>query len=377
MNATHLKPEYFQVPIALSVAIWAHFAEQPFLELVFTLVAVVIGLGLLAELRNFKYKAETDAILIALSASFVGAHTVESNLVFFIGIMGLFARYVYYIVDLDYKPSITITSFLALFIMAIQLFGVVAIPPFLEIEGHVVPWAGFVVLCLPLVFLIVSSNRLVKHVRFLRQQEHVLKQRFNQVSDLSLVISHNLRTPLATLAGNIELLKYKMPDNPQINKIEASLDEVLEQLETVLKAKKCFALSSSLEPFVENWKDLFNFNAVESEFVLKQPVELSEEKAIALFVALTLYTQNSYEYGASQVKVVAKQHGGALRITHQDDGRGMDRKMLDAYGKPHTTTKSRGSGLGTYLAARILESVGVEWQVESQVNVGTRIILTF
>lgn len=376
MNWSKLKPEYIQVPIAISVAIWAHFADMPFLTLVFTLVTVVIGLGLLAELRQFEYKAEADAILIALTVSFVGAHTAESNLVYFIGIIGLMARYVYYIVDIAFKPSTTIVTFMALFSIATQLFGIVEIPAFLNFEGRVVPWAGFLVLCLPLIFLIVASNRLVKHVRFLREQEHVLKHRFNQVSDLSLVISHNLRTPMATLAGNIELLKYKHPDSPQIDKIEQSLDEVLEQIDTVLKAKKCFTMNNSLDAFIENWKDLFNFDAVESEFELATPYELSEETAIAIFVALTLYTQNSYEYGASNVKVMAKHDGSQLILTHQDNGQGMSRKMLEAYGKPHTTSKSRGSGLGTYLASRILESVGMGWQVESQVDVGTRIILT-
>lgn len=81
MNWSKLKPEYIQVPLAICIAIWAHFANMPFLTLVFTLVTVVIGLGLLAELRQFEYKAEADAILIALTVSFVGAHTVESNLV--------------------------------------------------------------------------------------------------------------------------------------------------------------------------------------------------------------------------------------------------------------------------------------------------------
>lgn len=261
------------------------------------------------------------------------------------------ARYVYYIVDITFKPSTTIVTFMALFSIATQLFGIVEIPTFLNFEGRVVPWAGFLVLSLPLIFLIVASNRLVKHVRFLREQEHVLKHRFNQVSDLSLVISHNLRTPMATLAGNIELLKYKHPDSPQIDKIEQSLDEVLEQIDTVLKAKKCFTMNNSLDAFIENWKDLFNFDAVQSEFELATPYKLSEETAIAIFVALTLYTQNSYEYGASNVKVMAKHDGSQLILTHQDNGQGMSRKMLVVYGKPHTTSKSRGSGLGTYLAS--------------------------
>jgi signal transduction histidine kinase len=79
-----------------------------------------------------------------------------------------------------------------------------------------------------------------------------------------------------------------------------------------------------------------------------------------------------------RVSVAADAALGVVTCSVEDSGTGIPEAQLDAIFEPYFTTKSsdRGTGLGLYVVQRILLDVGGDIAVTSQVDVGTRFVVT-
>jgi two-component system sensor histidine kinase AtoS len=66
-----------------------------------------------------------------------------------------------------------------------------------------------------------------------------------------------------------------------------------------------------------------------------------------------------------------------VRLIISDDGRGMDRNMLEHLFQPFFTTKETGTGLGLYLARQIMNEHSGEISVRSEPGKGARVELLF
>ncbi len=78
-----------------------------------------------------------------------------------------------------------------------------------------------------------------------------------------------------------------------------------------------------------------------------------------------------------RVDLSAEIHDGVLRLTVKDQGGGMSPEVLARAGEPFFTTKEtgRGMGLGVFLARSLLERMAGTLRIDSQLDVGTEVIL--
>lgn len=191
----------------------------------------------------------------------------------------------------------------------------------------------------------------------LEDKEKELSARYAQVLELNQILNHNLRTPLATAIGQLEIAKLKSKDNAYIEKSRQALEKVLEQTQSVNNAKKACAKSSNISEFLEEWKISYKYPQV--HIILDEEVnmlELEEQSLIALAVSLDIFTINSLEAEAEHIQIQASRIENQLLIKHIDNGPGVTEETLKMFGKPINSQK--GSGLGTYLAQRLLSSAG-------------------
>jgi len=99
---------------------------------------------------------------------------------------------------------------------------------------------------------------------------------------------------------------------------------------------------------------------------------------------LSLYildlTQNSVTAGADEIHISVSfdPDSDTLTVVIQDNGCGMDEALLKKVTSPFTTTrKTRKVGLGIPMIKQLCEMCEGTFQLESTVNVGTRLTLTF
>jgi len=101
------------------------------------------------------------------------------------------------------------------------------------------------------------------------------------------------------------------------------------------------------------------------------PVSLDNESLKQVYLNLILNALEAFRTGG-RLTVGAAERRGGFEITIEDDGPGIPEETLRQLGNPFFTTKAQGSGLGLFLARRLLHSAGGELWIDSQPGRGTR-----
>jgi len=81
-------------------------------------------------------------------------------------------------------------------------------------------------------------------------------------------------------------------------------------------------------------------------------------------------------------------NGGTLNISStisnnkviiriEDSGIGMSQEQINRFGEPYFSTKSKGPGLGTMVAVKIIETMHGNLKIQSTVSKGTALTITF
>ena len=76
-----------------------------------------------------------------------------------------------------------------------------------------------------------------------------------------------------------------------------------------------------------------------------------------------------------RMEMRTRREGDEVHILLSDNGAGMSPEILQAAGKPFFSTKEKGSGLGLPLCVRIIEEHGAKMEIQSDPDVGTRILV--
>lgn len=86
--------------------------------------------------------------------------------------------------------------------------------------------------------------------------------------------------------------------------------------------------------------------------------------------------------------IEAMPNGGTLNISSsisnnkviiriEDSGIGMSQEQINRFGEPYFSTKTKGTGLGTMVAVKIIETMQGSLRIRSVVNKGTTLTITF
>jgi len=170
----------------------------------------------------------------------------------------------------------------------------------------------------------------------------------------------------------------------------ADLDEVIHDITAILHIKSGIQdplanlnLKETLDKIVYQLRETI----AEKNIVIKH--ELDPHfivTGILAYVQSVFYNviSNSIKYSENsrspEIKISGIQRGNKIIVTIVDNGIGFDSAdNKEKLFRPFTrfSTAREGKGLGLYLIKIQMESMGGEIQIESKINVGTSVILTF
>lgn len=178
------------------------------------------------------------------------------------------------------------------------------------------------------------------------------------------LVSHNIKTPLANIQGQLEILKLYLIKGDferktdvlnRIQKIEDSVYIAKTQLEqTIDTYKRQMSLVTSHELsipllFVELQREFPKVN-----FIDPQPLPLSDKEYFAVHLSLQVALDNALKYGDKERLPTVRNEEYCLYV--QDFGKGFNSKILTNQGL--NIVHSSGSGIGLYFALRILKTSG-------------------
>jgi signal transduction histidine kinase len=237
-----------------------------------------------------------------------------------------------------------------------------------------------------------SPDELGQLARAFNQMQRQLAQLHSAREKFIATASHELRTPIFSLGGFVELLEDEDLDEETRRRF---LDQVSEQVERLRKLSVDLLDLSRLESGALQLRpegvDLAELTrSVSSEFepALAQhdahlelrlatrtidaqcdPVRVAQIMRILIDNALT-HTQPG-----TQILVTAGRTNGHIRLAVRDDGRGIEAQAMDRIFEPfYTGDDVQGSGLGLAIASELAERMAGRLTVQSEVGQTTFVL---
>ncbi len=196
-----------------------------------------------------------------------------------------------------------------------------------------------------------------------RHLEH--QRRLGILGEMSAVLAHEIRNPLASLKGHAQLLAERLPgEGKERQKAERVVREAT-RLESLTGNLLDFAGTGPVDREDTDVRELVReaVDAVDSEgfhLSLNEAPEVWRLDPVRILQALTNVFRNaanaSPEGHPAEVRVRAGRNGLVIEV--HDFGSGIERGMEEEIFEPFVTTRTSGTGLGLAVARRIVRMHG-------------------
>jgi PAS domain S-box-containing protein len=202
------------------------------------------------------------------------------------------------------------------------------------------------------------------HLKALEAQME-LRSRLSSLGEISAGIAHELRNPMAVIAGYTQLLSKKSDQSlkPTVDAITKEINVMNRIISDFLSFAKPAELAISdvdLKKIIETCIVIVvsGRNNIKTHFdIEKLPIIKGDE--ILLRQAFTNLIQNAVEaMPAGGDLMIKSSTGDFLEVTLSDTGPGISGNLVDKIFLPFFTTKDRGTGLGLSLVQKIIVSHG-------------------
>lgn len=253
----------------------------------------------------------------------------------------------------------------------------------------------FIMVCCFAVAILSSllAIEIIKARRELHAMEDHIKrvEKMAAVGEMAAGLAHEIKNPLASLSGAIQLMKDDAHYHPDSNRLMKIALREADRLSTLLNDFLMFARPKAGNPVplrvdkaLIEILDLFeNAPDLKENITLRRilfPDAFIEIDQGHLHQMLWNLLINATQAIGQTGEITVKMEAGStneLRICVSDNGCGIASETLKSIFDPFFTTKKKGVGLGLSIVHRLLESYGGRIDVESSVGYGTTFKLCF
>lgn len=223
-----------------------------------------------------------------------------------------------------------------------------------------------------------------------------LQQAFERQENFVSDASHELKTPLSVIAGYANLLRRWGKDDPKV--LNEAVDAISRESENMKRIVEQLLWLAKLGNFTVN-NSVFNLYETVSDIVdgykmvnTKHDISLSGDKLVTLNTDKNLITEavrtlvdNAIKYTPPQngvIKLSIVRKGENVELAVEDNGIGIsEENITHIFERFYRCDKTRGresgsSGLGLTICKSIVEMMGGNISVTSELGKGSRFVIT-
>ncbi|MGG4266057.1 PAS domain S-box protein [Peribacillus simplex] len=221
-----------------------------------------------------------------------------------------------------------------------------------------------------------------KEVTQIRETEARLRrtEKLSIVGELAASVAHEVRNPLTSLKGFVQLLKRDHPNEQYYTIMLSELDRINLIVSELLVLAKPQELPFSKHQIIELMNDVKTLLKPEADsYPTRISISVKNEIPLLLCEANQLkqvfinMLKNSMEASADHIWIDFERMDNNLTITIKDNGSGIEKKRLKHLGEPFYSSKEKGTGLGLTVSCRIIEAHRGKVRFNSKPNNGTEV----
>lgn len=234
------------------------------------------------------------------------------------------------------------------------------------------------------------------HCQRLHESEMLQAEQLATMGELAAGVAHEIRNPLAGIAGAIEIIGKDFPQDHPDREIMDDLRQEVRRIEKVLNDLLAYARPKAPQFGIADLKETVartlqfarqQIGSKNVEFSIQIPSPLPRfrmDHEQLQQVLLNLVLNGIQALGQEgKVTIQARVVGGAgtlnrlnfVEISVSDTGAGIPREQQEKIFRPFYTTKRGGTGLGLSLCRRIISQHGGTLAVESEPGKGSRFLI--
>ena len=221
------------------------------------------------------------------------------------------------------------------------------------------------------------------------ERDAAIQQRLAAVGEMAAGIAHEIRNPLASMSGSIQILRQELRLSSEQEQLMDIVLRESERLNTTIRSFLAYARPQRFQIARFDVRRALN----DAALLLRNSAEVLDGHEIVTDVPAT---ELWYDADEGQIKQIiwnlatnglrAMPEGGRLRLagsvepssegvvlTVSDEGIGIPAGQLDALFQPFHGTFAKGSGLGLAIVHRIVTDYNGEIQISSEPNAGTTV----
>jgi two-component system, sporulation sensor kinase B len=328
-----------------------------------------VGIGLFLILNTFRIMLGGAGILMTIVTSFLLTSLA----------LLIYKKFQSYT---TFKKMLTLIALLHLTPITTAIILAMFNLPFLPLDEWVINLTVFTSGGIVLIYL---TELIKRHIELNNQM--IDFEKFVTISHLAASIAHEIRNPLTTVKGFLQLLYVKEFDEKRISYYKTIFSE-LERAENIIRDYLTFAKPK------ENKIEIINIkHEIEKTLTILHPLakknnikittnleDLTTKGIVQYFVqCLINIIKNAIEAmpNGGEIHISAAKKKNSILLSIFDTGHGISKGQLNKLGQPFFSTKGEnGTGLGLMVTYKIIKDMGGTIDVKSEINKGTEFNIT-
>ncbi|WP_210364006.1 PAS domain-containing sensor histidine kinase [Bacillus sp. REN3] len=226
-----------------------------------------------------------------------------------------------------------------------------------------------------------------RDVTELRQTEEHLRRtdKLSVVGELSASVAHEIRNPLTSLKGLVQLLqmedkKHQMYYQIMLEELNR-INHIVSELLLLAKPQQVKFIKADLQLILYNVISLLTPEAsmhnIQIEFEALDRsvmVECEPNQLKQLFINVVKNAIEASESG-DVVQITVQRSDNQVNVKIKDEGCGMSKELMERIGEPFYSSKEKGTGLGMTVSFKIVQSHNGTIKFNSEPEKGTEVLV--
>lgn len=236
----------------------------------------------------------------------------------------------------------------------------------------------------------IGSILIFQDLTEIRQMEENLEKskRLALIGEMAAGLAHEMRNPLASITGSIELLRRNLALKDTDDRLMQIILRGKDQLDNFVRdflllakpipvVREVVDVNATAVDVLENMKlskDWTNEIKIDCSLAPKVAAFANREQLRQVVQNLVLNAVQAMKEGgvlSLATKLMQVNHKEVVEIRVADTGLGIEEKDLKKVFEPFFTDKEKGTGLGLTIVGRIVDGYGGKIEIQSRINQGT------